>query len=1058
MLIVATILLVCTCSFISCDEDGERAGVTDSQTTPAQTLPDTPNTGDVTAPPETGAHTHSFGAWTVVKAPTCTEAGSRERVCSCGEKESESVDATGHKEVIDAATSATCDKTGLTEGKHCSKCNTVLIKQTEIPKIAHTYDNNDDATCNGCGYVRNINCKHTHTQTLYAKEATCTEAGLTEGKKCLDCGETLIAQTTLPALNHTAERALAVAPTCTETGLTEGFYCSRCNEVLITQTVLDALGHTEAIDEAVEPTCTDSGYTEGKYCSVCGEVFKEQTEIAPKGHTEVTDEAVEPTCTEKGLTEGSHCSVCNEVLVAQKEISAKGHVEDLWIIDKPASKTEDGKKHVSCSVCGKLIKEEIIYAGSVGLAYSASGNTCSITGIGTCNDTDIVIPKYIDGYAVTAIDYKAFRNNKNVTSLTFGNNVKNISYFAFSGCESLKNVYFTGTLEEWIKIDRIGVGSSPMCNGADLYIGGALVKDLVIPGNIKIIDECAFEGCTSLESVTFNDGVTNIYANAFYNCHSLKKVTFPNSIKSVESMMIIDVGIGQRKGAFDGCDNLTEVYYTGTLAQWCATSFSFTDSNPLCNGAKLYIGGSPVVDLVVPASIPKIGNLAFYNCTSIKSVTISTDIGERAFLGCTALQSVTLNGNLTLGQSVFRGSSSIVSVSFLGGKITMNDYDFAECIALKHITFDDCEVTLGQWAFDSCTSLESIDFSDCITELSCGVFQKCTSLKAVVINKHIKTVGTGAFANCTSLSDVTIENGVETIDSSAFSGCTALKSIVIPDSVTYLGGYNFSDCASLESIHIGKNVKYFGACTFLRCENLRSVYYAGTLSDWCKIDIFQSVGSSSPLYHGADLYIQGELLVDLVIPADITKIVGHAFDGCTSVKTITVHGGVTTIGNGAFACGSLETLTIENATGIFWTDVLLNARYVVKTIHVNSGEIMDSAFSSCRALVNITLGDDVTSIEGYAFYYCKSLESLSIPEGVTAIKRNTFLGCESLKSLTLPSTISLIDYPFEDAGTFEITYNGTIDMWHSIERSGNGWWRNISTVHCTDGDTEPYLY
>lgn len=126
------------------------------------------------------------------------------------------------------------------------------------------------------------------------------------------------------AIPHTEVVDKAVEPTCTETGLTEGKRCSVCGEVLVEQEVVKAKGHTEVVDKAVEPTCTETGLTEGKHCSVCGEVLVEQEVVKAKGHTEVIDKAVAPTCTETGLTEGKHCSVCGEVLVEQKVVPALG--------------------------------------------------------------------------------------------------------------------------------------------------------------------------------------------------------------------------------------------------------------------------------------------------------------------------------------------------------------------------------------------------------------------------------------------------------------------------------------------------------------------------------------------------------------------------------------------------------------------------------------------------------------------------------------------------------------------------------------------------------------
>ena len=270
---------------------------------------------------------------TVTKAPTCTETGLKDQVCkdtaNCGHVNKdveiaalghtagagatcttaqtcsvcgvEMAAALGHTEVVDAAVAPTCTETGLTEGKHCSVCNEVLVAQTVVDALGHT-------------------------EVVDAAVApTCTETGLTEGKHCSVCNEVLIAQEEVAALGHTEVIDKAVAPTCTETGLTEGKHCSVCGEVLVKQEVVDALGHTEVVDAAVAPTCTETGLTEGKHCSVCGEVLIAQEVVDALGHTEATDAAVAPTCTETGLTEGKHCSVCGEVLVAQEVVAALGH-------------------------------------------------------------------------------------------------------------------------------------------------------------------------------------------------------------------------------------------------------------------------------------------------------------------------------------------------------------------------------------------------------------------------------------------------------------------------------------------------------------------------------------------------------------------------------------------------------------------------------------------------------------------------------------------------------------------------------------------------------------
>ena len=331
---------------------------------------------------------HSWDNGKVTKAATCTTAGTKTYTCTrCKKTRTETIAATGHKEVKDAAVAATCEKTGKTEGSHCSVCNTVIKAQTTVAALGHSWDN---------GKV--------------TKAATCTTAG-TKTYTCTRCKKTRTE--TIAATGHKAVKDEAVAATCETAGKTEGSHCSVCGTVLKAQTTTAALGH----DYGEWKTIKAATYTEpGQAERVC------RRNASHKEYRQLP-------ILEKAKIALSACSI---------QLSEQTYVYDG--IEKAPT--------VTITYNEKTLTEGKDY--QVYFADNVNPGTAKITVIaktdsdytGTATKT-FEIRKALQENA-TVIEPGAFSNCTNLVNLNIKENVTEIGDNAFADSKNLQNIYFYG--------------------------------------------------------------------------------------------------------------------------------------------------------------------------------------------------------------------------------------------------------------------------------------------------------------------------------------------------------------------------------------------------------------------------------------------------------------------------------------------------------------------------------------------------------------------------------------------------------------------------------------
>ena len=435
-----------------------------------------------------------------------------------------------------------------------------------------------------------------------------------------------------------------------------------------------------------------------------------------------------------------------------------------------------------------------------------------------------------------------------------------------------------------------------------------------------------------------------------------------------------------------------------------------------------------------------INDSAFYNCTSLTSITIPnsvTSIGSNAFSHCSSLTSITIPNSVTsIGDAAFADCSSLTSITIPNSVTSIGYYAFKGCSSLTSITIPESVTSIGYYAFGYCSSLTSITIPNSVTSIGDAAFYKCSSLTSVTIPNSVTSIGEWTFAYCSSLTSIVIPNSVTSIGHAAFNDCSSLTSITIPNSVTSIGDYAFSSCSSLTSITIGNSVTSIGSGAFSDCSSLTSMVVeegntiydsrdncnaiietaTNTLIAGCKNTIIPNSVTSI----GDKAFYYCSSLTSITIGNSVTSIGNNAFYYCSSLTSITIPEGVTSIGYKAFAgCSSLTSITIPNSVTGIGVEAFRGCSSLTSMVVEEGNTIYDSR-DNCNAIIetatntliagckNTIIPNSVTSIGDKAFYYCSSLTSITIPNSVTSIGESAFAYCSSLKSITIPNSVMKI--------------------------------------------------
>jgi len=647
----------------------------------------------------------------------------------------------------------------------------------------------------------------------------------------------------------------------------------------------------------------------------------------------------------------------------------------------------------------------------------------------------------IIGSKVTAIKYRAFYECEALTAITLPYGLTTIinGAFSYSGLTSITIPESVTTIGDYAfsysDLGSITIPNSLVTISDGLFYRCYDLTSVTIGSGVTTIDGYAFFFCTSLTSITFHGltAPTSVgsswisYTNTNIRGHAYYASNFQAPGDSFYGLIMGEyIYEGYTYTVTDG---------NATITGYLGAGGDVTIPNTLGGCPVIAIGdhafqnNENITSLSVTSSVQTIGMGAFSNCVNMTKITIGSgviSIGDHAFDGASVLTSITVDVNnpvytsrgyfyvnpfgwtlLNVGCLYDKSLTTLIrcpeGLSYLpipGYTASITTILDGACRGCKHLTslyVPSTVTSIGDQAFYGCTGLITVEMLYNIASIGEQAFAGCSNLTTVHLGDSILSIGEGAFMDCEVLASIDIPVGITSIQANLFHGCSSLTAITIPSGVTIIGDSAFGDCTSLTSI------TFLGLIAPTTGDGWIANTNGALLGHAYEISEFPHTGSSfNGLTMGSYLPCEyaytfefGQVTItgysgsggEVEVPSSIggCPVIGlyHAFEGCTTITSVTIPYGVVTIGENTFNnCTELTQVAIPDS---------------VVTIGA-------SAFSGCVGLTSVTIPDSVVDIGDYAFYHCQWLTWVSIGTGLESIGDSAFAHCYCLASILFQGT------------------------------------------------------
>ena len=722
--------------------------------------------------------------------------------------------------------------------------------------------------------------------------------------------------------------------------------------------------------------------------------------------------------------------------------------------------------------------QSVNYAGTpeqwAGITFAnAYANPISVAGTLTCGGDALTSLTFAEATdkdgnpvpdTITRISDYAFYNLHGLKKASLPSTMAEVSSTAFAKCPDLAEI-------------TVAEKNANYCNPKN-------DKSAVYTKNEKALLWCSPKASGAF---TVPDKVERIAPSAFAGCDQITGLILPKSVTS----------LGAR--AFDGCTSLQTVTYAGTITDWMTVAIADEYATPMRYASNITLAGSSVSSLdfsdakIFTQPVTSVPDFCFYGWDSLSAVTIPaqlTQLGTGAFSACGRLKNFIVDDANQVFEAnyivhntgtedeyrtyggLLRSKTSSAIIACGGGYPLHYYYGYTRYNSETGIyePFNNV-TTISDFAFSGCDIGSSLDWST-VTSIGRNAFENCTSLYEIEGMSSLTVIGDSAFENCTSLYEIEGMSSLTVIGDSAFENCTSLYKIEGMSSLTAIGAGAFENCAGLFKIEASAEaLRDIGVQAFANCGQFH-LDYTGTRTQWAQVargsgwsngaspDVRTSGGDFGyfgdltwELTEDGVLTVSGKFdmpdapspwedwdsvtsvvlaegvsgticdsafsncgaLTSVSIPSSITAIGSGAFYSCTSLPAVTIPGNVKAIEDSAFSgCTSLTSLTLENGIEQIGSSAFQHCDSLPSVSIPGSVEtIGDSAFANNSALASVTLRNGLKNIGNGAFNSCYFLQSISIPSTTVSIGESAFSGCETLPAISIPARVESIgDYAF----------------------------------------------